>query len=169
MLLISLFLLVPVKNWAQLKRYKHGKQLHLGEFELSEKSNSSGLTKSDSGADVRKNAYRRASATLGFVGAGLALIALPFVYFLLVPFVFISAIIMLAGGILVWTRIIDVGASLVLLGGFFGGFLGHSSLLYALLATAFGGWVHSLPLLPLGMLIPIASFVLALMSRERPI
>jgi hypothetical protein len=51
-------------------------------------------------------------------------------------------------------------------GGFFGGFLGHSSLLYALLATVFGGWVYSLPLLPLGMLIPIASFVLALMSRE---
>ena len=124
------------------------------------------MTKSDSGVDVRKNAYRRASATLGFVGAGLALIALPFVYFLLVPFVFISAIIMLAGGILVWTRIVDVGAWMVLVGGFFGGFLGHSSLLYALLAAAFGGWVHSLPLLPLGMLIPIASFVLALMSRE---
>ena len=103
---------------------------------------------------------------LGFVGAGLALIALPFVYFLLVPFVFISAILMLVGGVLVWTRITDVGALLVLVGGFFGGLLGHSWLLYMLLAAVFGGWVYSLPLLPLGMLIPIASFVLAFMSRE---
>ena len=129
------------------------------------------MTKPNSDVAVRKNAYRRASAMLGFVGAGLALIALPFVDFLLVPFVFISAVIMLVGGVLIWidrsrSRTTDVGASLVLVGGFFGGFLGHSSLLYALLVTVFGGWVYSLPLLPLGMLIPITSFVLAFMSRQ---
>ncbi len=106
---------------------------------------------------------------LGFVSAGLALIALPFVYFLLVPFVFISAILMLVGSVLIWTRnTIEAGALLILMGGFFGGLLGHSSLLYALLATAFGSSVYSSPLLPLGMLIPIASFVLAFMSREPP-
>jgi len=104
---------------------------------------------------------------LGLAGAGLALIALPFVYFLLVPFVFISAILMLVGGVLVWRRNpIEVGALLVLVGGFFGGLLGHSWLLYMLLAAVFGSWVYRLPLLPLGMLIPIASFVLAFMSRQ---
>ncbi len=108
---------------------------------------------------------------LGFVSAGLALIALPFVYFLLVPLVFISAIIMLIGGVLIWidrsrSRTTDVGASLVLVGGLFGGFLGHGALLYVLLASVFGGWVYSLPLLPFGWLIPAASFVLAFMSRK---
>lgn len=125
------------------------------------------MTPPNSAVAARKNAYRRASAMLGFVSAGLALIALPFVYFLLVPFVFISAILMLVGSVLIWTRnTIEAGALLILMGGFFGGLLGHSSLLYALLATAFGSSVYSLPLLPLGMLIPMASFVLAFMSRE---
>lgn len=134
---------------------------------MSEKSNSSVVTQSDSRVAARKNAYRRVSAMLGFVGAGLALIALPFVYFLLVPIVFISAILMLIGGVLVWTRsTIEIGAFLVLAGGLFGGEIGHAYLLYTLLATVFGDWVYGLPLLPLGMLIPVASFVLAFMSRK---
>ena len=134
---------------------------------MSETSNSSGMTQPNSIVAARKNAYRRASATLGLAGAGLALIALPFIYFLLVPFVFISAILMLVGGVLVWTRNpIEAGALLVLVGGFFGGLLGHSWLLYMLLAAVFGSWVYRLPLLPLGMLIPLASFVLAIMSRQ---
>ena len=133
---------------------------------MSDTGNSSGMTQPNLGVAARKSAYRRASASLGFAGAGLALIALPFVYFLLVPIVFISSILMLVGGILVWTRNTDVGAMLVLGGGLFGGFLGHGSLLYVLLATVFGGWVYGLPLLPLGWLIPIASLVLAFMSRE---
>jgi hypothetical protein len=135
---------------------------------LSEKTNSSVMTQSDSRVTVRKNAYRRASAILGFVGAGLALIALRFVYFLLMPIVFISATLMLIGGVLVWTRnTAEIGAYLILTGGLFGGEIGHTYLLYALLATVFGNWVYSLPLLPLGMLIPAASFVLAFMSRKQ--
>ena len=73
---------------------------------------------------------------------------------------------MFAGGVLVWTRNTMLGALLVFVGGVFGGFLGLPSLLWVLLTTAFGDWVYSLPLLPLGMLFPIASLVLAFMSRE---
>jgi len=124
------------------------------------------MTPSGSRVVARRNAYRKTSAALGLIGAGLALIALPQVYFLLVPVLSISVILMLAGGVLVWTRNTILGASLILLGGLFGGFLGLPWLLWILLATAFGDWVYSLPLLPLGTLIPIASFVLAFMSRE---
>jgi hypothetical protein len=124
------------------------------------------MTRPNSGVAARKNAYRKTSATLGLIGAGLALIALPFAYFLLVPLLFLSAILMFAGGVLVWTRNTVPGACLVLVGGLFGGFFGLPSLLWKLLATAFGDWAYSLPLLPLGMLIPIASLVLAFMSRE---
>ena len=124
------------------------------------------MTPSGSRVVARRNAYRKTSAALGLIGAGLALIALPQVYFLLVPVLSISVILMLAGGVLVWTRNTILGTSLILLGGLFGGFLGLPWLLWILLATAFGDWVYSLPLLPLGTLIPIASFVLAFMSRE---
>jgi hypothetical protein len=96
----------------------------------------------------------------------LALIAVPVTYFLLEPPLIISAALMLAGGMLIWYRNTITGAVLVLVGGFFGGFLGLPSLLWAWLAIAFGDWVYSLPLLPLGLILPIASFTLAFMSQE---
>jgi hypothetical protein len=72
---------------------------------------------------------------------------------------------MLAGGILVWKRITVPGALLILIGGLAGGFFGLPSLLWMLLASAFGNWAYSLPLLPFGLPIPIASLVLAFMSE----
>jgi len=140
-------------------------QFVLEHFELPETSDSSG-TQSDSRVVARKNAYRKASAVLGLAGGGLALISSVYIYFLLEPFVSISAILMIAGSVLVWTRNTMTGSLLILAGGLFGGFFGLPSLLWILLATAFGDWAYSLPLLPLGMLLPVASFVLALMSRE---
>lgn len=72
---------------------------------------------------------------------------------------------MLVGSVLVWIRNAKAGAPLILVGGVFGAF-GLPSLLWRLLASAFGNWVYGLPLLPLGLIIPIASAVLAIMSRE---
>jgi hypothetical protein len=137
----------------------------LENLELHE-SNDSRIIQLNSTVATRKNVYRKASTGSGLTGAGLALTASPFVYFLLEPLLFISAILMFIGSILVWTRSTIIGASLILVGGFFGGFLGLPSLLWRLLAAAFGNWVYRLPLLPLGVIIPIASSILAFMSRE---
>ena len=93
------------------------------------------------------------------------MVALPYVYFLLYPFVSISAVLMIVGGVLVWTRKAILGASLVLAGGLLGGFLGLPSLLWTLLAAAFGNEVYRLPLLPLGLVLPLTSVVLGLLSQ----
>jgi hypothetical protein len=135
-------------------------------FEMSAPSNFLGMTESSSRATARKSTYRKTSAVLGLAAGVLNLIALPYVYFLLEPLLFVSALLMLAGGMLIWYRNAVAGAVLVLVGGFFGGSLGLPSLLWALLANALGDWVYSLPLLPLGLILPIASLILAFMSRE---
>lgn len=95
------------------------------------------------------------------------MVTLPYVYFLLVPRVYISVVLMIVGSVLVGTRKATSGALLILFGGFFGGFMGLPLVLWMLLATIFGGSVYGLPLLPLGLLLPMVSFVLALMSREQ--
>lgn len=132
---------------------------------MSEPNNPSGNIRSDSTA-AKRNAYQKTSAALGIISGGVALIASPYTYYLLAPMVSISAILMIVGGVLVGTRNKTAGALLILFGGLFCGFVGLPWLLWILLATAFGSWVYNLPLLPLGMLLPIASFILALMSRE---
>ena len=133
---------------------------------MSEKSNSSGMTQSDSKFAVRMNAYQRASAMLAFVGGGLALIGLRFVFWILVPVAFIFAVIMLVGGVLIWIDRLDVGITLVLVGGLFGGFTGHGALFYELLATVFKDSMYYWLSFPLGWLIPAASIILAFMSRR---
>jgi hypothetical protein len=124
------------------------------------------MTQSYSRVAARRNVYRKTSGALGLISGGFALVALPYVYFLLTPALPISAILMIVGGVLIWTRNTMLGALLILVGGLFGGFYGLPWLLWTLLAPAFGNWVYGLPLLPLGLLLPIASFVLAFMSRE---
>ena len=106
------------------------------------------------------------AAALGLAAGVLNLIALVYVYFLLQFSLVISAALMLAGGLLIWYRTTIAGAILVLIGGFFGGFLGLPYLLWALLTPVFGDRVAALPLLPLGLILPLASFALALISLE---
>ncbi len=130
------------------------------------KSNDSRTAQLDSTIATRRDVYRKASTGLGLAGAGLAFAALPFVYFLLEPSLFLGTILMLVGSVLVWIRNAKAGASLILVGGVFGGF-GFPSLLWRLLASTFGNWVYGLPLLPLGLIIPIASSILAFMSGTR--
>jgi hypothetical protein len=99
------------------------------------------------------------------VGAGLAAAGFLYVYFLLWYSLFIGAILMLVGSLMVWTRNTATGAALMVIGGVFGIF-GLPWLLWGLLGAALGNWVYRLPLLPLGLIVPIASAVLAIMSRE---
>lgn len=75
-----------------------------------------------------------------------------------------SAAVMILGSLLVAMRHATSGAWLIILGASSGGFFGLPILLLALLAHAFGPWVSRLPLVPLGFVLPVASFVLALMS-----
>lgn len=131
---------------------------------MSEPSNPSGITRSDSRTAARRNAYRKVSTALGIISGALALVALPYSYFLFTPVLSVTAVVMILGGILVGIRHTKSGACLIILGAFLGGALGLPILLWALLAQAFGHWVSRLPLLPLGFVLPIASFVLALMS-----
>ena len=127
---------------------------------------SSEVTRSVSGVHARKNAYRKAAGALGIAAGVINLIALPFVYFLLEFSLIISAALMLTGGLLIWYRTTITGAVLVLVGGFFGGFLGLPFLLFEFFTPIFGDWFARLPLVPLGLILPLASFVLALMSLK---
>jgi hypothetical protein len=129
------------------------------------KSSDSRNAQSSSTAATRRDVYRKASTVLGFVGAGLAAAGFLYVYFLLWYSLFIGAILMLVGSLMVWTRNTATGAALMVIGGVFGIF-GLPWLLWGLLGAALGNWVYRLPLLPLGLIVPIASAVLAIMSRE---
>jgi hypothetical protein len=124
------------------------------------------IAQSDSTVAARKNVCRKTSTALGVINVGLSLFASSSVYLLLVPFVLISAILMMIGSILVWTKESVAGAVLILVGGIVGGYIGLPSLLWTLLAPSYGRWVFGLPMLPLGLIIPVASAILALMSRE---
>jgi hypothetical protein len=87
----------------------------LENVELRE-SNDSGIAQSNSTVATRKDVYRMASTGLGLTGSGLALAALPFVYFLMEPSLVIGAILMRIGSVLVWTRNTIKGAALILVG-----------------------------------------------------
>jgi hypothetical protein len=133
---------------------------------LSKQTTSTSLEKSDSKVVTRKNIYRKISVLLAFVAAGISLAALPLGYFLLVPLVDISVLLFVSGGVLIWNEKAITGAVLVLLGGLFGGLFALPWLLWRLLAIPLDDLAYSLPLLPIGLLIPLISVVLAFMSRE---
>lgn len=140
----------------------------LGHFELSKPSHSWSLAPSDLRVVARKNLYRKTSAVLGFTAGWLALLALPYVYSLIVPLMYFSAVLMMVGGVLVWIRNTKPGVALIVVGSFLGGFFALPSLLWRLLATALGNGAYDLPLLPLGTLLPIASLILGVLSLEPP-
>ena len=133
-------------------------------LELSGLSDS-GVSKSVSLVSARKHAYRKASVALAVINAGLCVVGSSWVYFLLEPFVLISAGLMILGAYCVWMEQQWAGVVTIGLGCFLGGFFGLSSVLWALLSAAFGSWVYGLPLAPVGFIIPIAGCILALMSR----
>jgi hypothetical protein len=113
----------------------------------------------------RRNAYRNASVALGFTSGTLTLIAVPYSYFLFTPWLLLGGVVTMLGSLLMAMRHTTSGASLIIIGAY-GGVLGLPSLLWELLwALLRATWVFRLPLLPLGLVLPLASFVLALMSR----
>jgi hypothetical protein len=83
-------------------------------------------------------------------------------YFLFLPFLYIGGFLMIVGGILVWYQKPIPGGILVLMGMTAGGFYGLPSFLFLIPGAA------ALPLLPVGFILPGASFILAFKSIEGP-
>jgi hypothetical protein len=111
---------------------------------------------------ARKTVYRQVSAALGLTSGVLTLFATNVAYFLFLPFLYIGGFFMIVGGILVWYRKPIPGGILVLIGMAAGGFYGLPSFLFLIPGAA------ALPLLPVGFILPAASFILAFKSIEGP-
>jgi len=127
-------------------------------------SDSSEMTMINSRGTARKNNFRKVSAILAIICGSMDVVLLNYLFGALLS---LSALLMIVGGIIVWRRSAITGALVVLLSLFFGGFLIFPVSLSLIVGFPFDfpfeNWAYGLPL---GLILPIASIIFAVIGRE---